>query len=41
LRIGYVASNLQHPGFIWSRSDAGEVRNAIGKADHEQQIMGD
>jgi len=41
LRIGHVATNLQHPRLLWSRRDAGDVHNAIGKTDNEQQIVGD
>ena len=41
LRIGHVATNLQHPRLVWSRRNAGDVHNAIGKTDNEQQIVGD
>jgi hypothetical protein len=39
LRIGHVATHLQHPRFVWSGSDASDWYNPIGKTDHEQQIV--
>src|ERR1700720_238760 len=41
LRINRVASNLKHPRFVRSGSDSCNVHNAIGKTDHEQQVVSD
>jgi hypothetical protein len=36
LRISLVARHLKHRGFVRSGSDARNLHNAIGKADHKQ-----
>src|SRR6266446_1721209 len=41
LRISHVAGNLKHPRFVRSDSDCCNVHNAIGKTDHEQQVVSD
>src|SRR6476469_5900529 len=39
LVVDKISAHLQHPRFTWPCGDACNLHNAVGKADHEQQVV--
>ena len=40
-RIGYIARNLEHPRFVRPGRDSCNRYDAVGKTDHEEQVLSD